>query len=589
MKPAVAHFVDGRLFSPTFNDYYAAQDPVAECYYVHIQPAKLLTRMRVAQTFTIFELGFGAGINFLTISSEFRKQAGSDARLRYISCDAFPLPHSTVQEAQKRVKIDTSLAQEFSEFYPPLVSGIYRQIFANDQIELTLIFSHAATAIREFLAQDSVGVDSWILDGFAPDRNPQMWDAELISTLPHCTKANGTLTTFSSAGHVRRVLEQNGFAVRKVEDTPFKRHTTLATLTRSNLRPVQPPTKITIVGGGFAGTATARALARRGVQVQLMTPTGTVGDATSGIPTAVLHPRLSASMEVPAYFRTQTYFYSVALMSRLLGNPASGAVQIKGKNMSASRLKDISNMLGEIWAKSLNSAEFREITGMEYDQEAAFFPRSLVVNGRDMCGALANHPHIEVISKELHSPIEKELVVYATGSGILLGPLTESWEVLMIEGQLDVFSQNNITTMPRQVLIQDGYIVPVKSGCAVGSTYEYTRWKPGAATTNNLHKLRDATQLQNWIHEGTFRGNRTVTSDKLPIIGQVRPNLWVNLAHGSAGTSSAPYCAELVASQITQELAPLWRECSDVLNPNRFKERQSRRPNPLQHRRLQIS
>ena len=148
MKPAVAHFVDGRLFSPTFNDYYAAQDPVAECYYVHIQPAKLLTRMRVAQTFTIFELGFGAGINFLTISSEFRKHAGSDARLRYISCDAFPLPHSTVQEAQKRVKIDTSLAQEFSEFYPPLVSGIYRQIFANDQIELTLIFSHAATAIR---------------------------------------------------------------------------------------------------------------------------------------------------------------------------------------------------------------------------------------------------------------------------------------------------------------------------------------------------------------------------------------------------------------------------------------------------------
>ena len=73
-----------------------------------------------------------------------------------------------------------------------------------------------------------------------------------------------------------------------------------------------------------------------------------------------------------------------------------------------------------------------------------------------------------------------------------------------------------------------------------------------------------------------------MTSDKLPIVGQISPNIWVNLAHGSAGTSSTPYCGEILASQLSGELAPLWQECVDTLLPKRFKERQVRRPDPLQ-------
>lgn len=586
MKSAVAHFVDGRLFSPEFNDYYAARDPVVEAVHVHVEPANLVSRMRRAKTFTIFEFGFGAGINFLKISEEFQKIANSDTRLRFVSCEAFPLQCHVIREAHEGVPVDKTLSRQLLDFYPPLISGIYRQLFADDRVELTLIFADVHTALSEFTNQDFVGVDSWILDGFAPDRNPNMWDVKLLSTLAQHTRANGTVTSFSSAGNVRRSLTDNGFSVRRIEDTPFKRHTILATLVKQKFHPREPPKEITVVGGGFAGTATARALARRGVHVQLMTPTGTVGNATSGIPTAVLHPRLSASMDIPAYVRTQTYFFTVPNMNNYLVRPTKGVVQLAGKNMPESRLKDIFDMLSEIWITWIDATAFRELTAMNYSSEAALFPKSFVVNGRDMCHILADHLEIEIVAKDLNAPIRDETVIYATGSPSLLGELANSWESLTIEGQTDSFTHSNHAAIPRITTIQDGYIVPTASGCVVGSTYEYTKWKPGLATTTNLGKLEHTTKQKNWSHKEKFRGERTVTSDRLPIVGQVSPNLWVNVAHGSAGTSSTPYCGEILASQLSGELAPLWQECVDTLLPTRFKERQIRRPNPLQqHRR----
>lgn len=585
MKPAVAHWSDGRLYSPQFRDYYAARDPVAETIHVHIQPASMVARMRQAQTFTIFEFGFGAGINFLTISAEFLKQANTDARLRFFSCEAFPLPHDMLVEVLKATSIDRTHSQQLLDFYPPLVSGIYRFLFANDRIEFTLILAPIESALAEFVEQDTVGVDAWILDGFAPDRNPQMWDEKLISMLTRRTRLNGTVTSFSSASSVRRKLEENGFSVQRIDDTPFKRHTTLATLNQLHFQPVSAPRKFAVVGGGFAGTATARALARRGVQVELITTTGSVGDATSGIPTAVVHPRLSASMDEPTYIRTQTYFYSTAIMNQYHDIVSDGIVQIRSKNMSERRLNDIINVLDENWVRSLDEEEFCELSGLNYSIKALFFPKSFVVRGQDFCRRLVEHPQIDVSAKVLHQPILDDSIIFATGSTSLLGEIADCWECLTIEGQIDAFTHANESAIPRNVLIQDGYIVPTQKRCIVGSTYEYTRWLPGLASSSNLNRLQNTTRKRNWVHQDSFRGVRTITSDKLPIVGQVSPNCWVNLAHGSSGTTSTPFCAEILASQICGELAPLWHECIDWLHPNRFKQRQARRPNPFQRPR----
>jgi tRNA 5-methylaminomethyl-2-thiouridine biosynthesis bifunctional protein len=57
-------------------------------------------------------------------------------------------------------------------------------------------------------------------------------------------------------------------------------------------------------------------------------------------------------------------------------------------------------------------------------------------------------------------------------------------------------------------------------------------------------------QVHNWV------GIRCASSDRLPILGEVAPNLWVNTAMASRGLTFAPLCAELLAAQMNGEEAP---------------------------------
>ncbi|HBP68388.1 MAG TPA: 5-methylaminomethyl-2-thiouridinemethyltransferase, partial [Alcanivorax sp.] len=47
-------------------------------------------------------------------------------------------------------------------------------------------------------------VDAWFLDGFAPARNPDMWQAGLFAELAAHSRPGATLATFTAAGFVRR-------------------------------------------------------------------------------------------------------------------------------------------------------------------------------------------------------------------------------------------------------------------------------------------------------------------------------------------------------------------------------------------------
>ena len=62
----------------------------------------------------------------------------------------------------------------------------------------------------------------------------------------------------------------------------------------------------------------------------------------------------------------------------------------------------------------------------------------------------------------------------------------------------------------------------------------------------------------------------------------VKPNIWLNIAHGSSGTITGIFGAEHIASEICGELSPFCKNLQSVVDPSRFERRQLRRPNPLQ-------
>ncbi|MGQ7189845.1 MnmC family methyltransferase, partial [Escherichia sp. HC-CC] len=58
-------------------------------------------------------------------------------------------------------------------------------------------------------------VDAWFLDGFAPAKNPDMWTQNLFNAMARLARPGGTLATFTSAGFVRRGLQDAGFTMQK--------------------------------------------------------------------------------------------------------------------------------------------------------------------------------------------------------------------------------------------------------------------------------------------------------------------------------------------------------------------------------------
>ena len=83
---------------------------------------------------------------------------------------------------------------------------------------------------RETLSRWDGVADAWFLDGFAPARNPELWEAPLLTDVALHTAPGGTLATYTAAGVVRRGLESAGFAVIRVPGFGRKRHMTLGRL-----------------------------------------------------------------------------------------------------------------------------------------------------------------------------------------------------------------------------------------------------------------------------------------------------------------------------------------------------------------------
>jgi tRNA 5-methylaminomethyl-2-thiouridine biosynthesis bifunctional protein len=86
--------------------------------------------------------------------------------------------------------------------------------------------------------------------------------------------------------------------------------------------------------------------------------------------------------------------------------------------------------------------------------------------------------------------------------------------------------------------------------------------------------LADVAQfLPGWMQGDAENGRaslRATTPDRLPYIGEIDIGLWVSTGHGSRGFLSAPLAAEIIASAIFGEQAPVTQELLAAVNPLRF-------------------
>jgi len=222
VKPAVPNLAwteEGVPYAPAYDDtYFARADGRAETRHVFLAGNDLPDRWRDAGDVTIAELGFGTGLNFVETWRQWRESAPPDGRLTYVGFERFPLDADQMRQVLERWPELAALAAPLLRRWPP--GGADTTWRLDPSVRLRLIQGDANATLPDWTG----AADAWYLDGFAPAKNPELWNAPLMRAVYQHTRPGGGFATYTAAGWVRRNLQAAGFAVRKTPGFAGKRH-----------------------------------------------------------------------------------------------------------------------------------------------------------------------------------------------------------------------------------------------------------------------------------------------------------------------------------------------------------------------------
>ncbi|TNC74826.1 tRNA (5-methylaminomethyl-2-thiouridine)(34)-methyltransferase MnmD [Rubellimicrobium roseum] len=214
-QPAPLDWRDGIPVSRRFDDpYFSLQGGLAETHHVFLAGNDLPARFRPG--FSILELGFGTGLNFL-VTLRAHREAQAPGPLHYTSFEAFPM---AAPDRARALAAFPEIAPEAAELARALTAP---GPWTFGPVTLTLIEGDARATLPAWPGR----ADAAFLDGFSPAKNPEMWEPPLLQAVAGRLAPGGTLATYTAAGHVRRALAEAGLQVERRPGFGTKRHMTV--------------------------------------------------------------------------------------------------------------------------------------------------------------------------------------------------------------------------------------------------------------------------------------------------------------------------------------------------------------------------
>jgi tRNA 5-methylaminomethyl-2-thiouridine biosynthesis bifunctional protein len=500
-------------------------------------------------------------------------------------------------------------------------------VFEAGAITLTLGFGDALTLVPQLL----LGADAFYLDGFAPERNPELWDAALLKALARLARPDATLASWTTARAVRDALAAGGFEVGLREGFGTKRHMLVARYApRFRTRRHDPPSpyagarEAIVIGAGLAGCSSALALARRGWQVALLEQGAHAAGGASALPSGLLHPTLTADDSHAARLLRAGFLFGRRQLDGLhAGEPlvaASGTLQMVGDEFDQDRWPEL--LRQQQWPAGFvrwcQPPEAGQALGVRPRRGGLWFDDGAVVSGAAWCRAmLAGEPGIQLYSGYEALRIARQSdswFVEACAAPMIRAPVvviasamdaprlleTQFAPIRPIRGRTTRLAAGELAHL-RASIAGLGYLVPGLDGrVAVGATYEPIGADQGPGITeqsaheSNLERLsRLLAQPAPVRIEGGFDAIRCVATDRTPLTGAVaderavlaarsslqgahladlprRAGLYCSFALGSRGLALAPVLGELVAGLIEGEPLPLERSLAATVDPARF-------------------
>jgi tRNA 5-methylaminomethyl-2-thiouridine biosynthesis bifunctional protein len=587
LVPAQPLFDEGGTpYSAAYGDvYHSAEGGIAQAQHVFLRGNGLPGRWRGRRSFTILETGFGFGLSFLATLQAWREDPGHCERLHFVSVEKHPFSVADLSFVLK--KYAELKGQELVAHWPMLVPGMHRLEFAGGNVALTLFFGD----IAEGLPQLSLAADAIYLDGFAPAKNPAMWEPRLLRHLGRLAAPGATVATWSVAASVRDALEGAGFRVEKTGGFGTKKEMLIGHSVRT--RHVEKVSfesrKAMIVGAGVAGAAVAERLSARGWEVKVLERHARAAEEASGNPAGVFHPVVSPDDSLFARCTRASFLFLLNHWKNLAGLEWNrcGVLQLaRDAGELASQRRAIATLgYPEAYAQLRDG-------GIWFPEGGWVKPRSLVE------GLLSRFPVERLFGREVEklSFNGEWHAIDAKGATIASAPvvvLANAADALRLSPQPQVRLQRirgQLTLAPaiaglEHVVLRGGMVIPGIDGRSViGASYDIGDEDASVRVDSHEGNLARLEQILPGASKGLDAAKlegrvafRATVRDRLPLIGPLGDGLFAAFAYGSRGLLWCGLAGEIIASILEGEPQPVERKLAAAMAPGRFLLRQKRK------------
>ncbi len=606
---------DGAPYSRRYNDVYFSRDGgLAETHHVFLEGNQLQQRWRdldasgLRGIFTVCELGFGTGLNFLSCLRLWQQTACQHLRLHFISCEKHPLSADALRKALAQWPELSVLSEMLLLNYPDHSPGYHRipLLISHDQqsVNTVLLDLYFGDALELLTQQSSAQakIDAWFLDGFSPAHNPSLWSEDILNTIAGLSQTGSTLSSYSVTGRVVRHLKSLGFGVEKRKGFGPKRHMLFAHMQQPSVTASQAQSitrTAVVIGAGLAGATVARSLAQRGLHVTVLEQAPEIASGASGNKQAIVQMRLNKQADTHWQFHVHSYLYALRFYAHLDAEASSaanwhrcGVLTLNSAYINTREAAD-SEVLGLTYAhypnqllQAINAQQASKLTGLPLQEDGLWQPGGGWINPKRCATQCLTHPMITVRTGTLVNRLElidaswsvvgrtltdqslassdgeahdaellrADVVVIANSYASRAFEQTAEIPVSPLRGQVSHLIENSTSAGLRQVICSQRYIAPSNSEGLHCVGASYVKHSVDTSETaheheENLKKLGEITAMLGFTDQHPKVGRaaiRGASRDYMPIAGCVPARALPDDCYGGALHSSSHDSAQAV-------------------------------------------
>ena len=221
MKPKLYQTVTGEytLYIEALDETYHSRDgAISESKHVFIENGLNHFLVKDTKCIDILEVGFGTGLNALLTCLEAEK---IQKNISYTGVEAFPLHKDIIKELNYSSFINEVKAE-----------SLYHSIHDarwNETKAITAFFT--LYKLHQKIQDVQLEENQYNLiyfDAFAPKKQSELWELELLKKLHLSLKTGGLFVTYAAAGQLKRNLRELEFEVHNPRGANGKREMTVA-------------------------------------------------------------------------------------------------------------------------------------------------------------------------------------------------------------------------------------------------------------------------------------------------------------------------------------------------------------------------